>query len=210
MKKTSPTTYKVGSIGEFAAWTKRVICDPPAALDMPKEVVRQRGDGGGRRPGFGGGDGQALSPGNLAVLDAIKRHRPASVRELAILTGRKEASLSRTLKRFVQVGIVAFEDGPHRARVPALVATPFISTSTLPGITAPSGRTGHISQNCRASRGIFRLVPSPRGSQALRIEATLKPAAALLRLNGFHPERQTRLRAGAQTTLRSGSLRSAD
>ncbi len=39
------------------------------------------------------------------------------------LTGRKEASLSRTLKRFAQVGIVAFEDGPRRARVPSLVAT---------------------------------------------------------------------------------------
>jgi predicted transcriptional regulator len=57
------------------------------------------------------------------MLDAIKRHKPASVRELATLTGRKEASLSRTLKRFVQLGIVAFEDGPRRARVPALVAT---------------------------------------------------------------------------------------
>jgi predicted transcriptional regulator len=64
-----------------------------------------------------------LSPGNLAVLDAIKRHRSASVRELASLTGRKEASLSRTLKRFVQAGIVVFEDGPRRARVPTLVAT---------------------------------------------------------------------------------------
>jgi len=64
-----------------------------------------------------------LSPANLAMLDAIKRHKPASVRELAALTGRKEASLSRTLKRFAQLGIVAFEDGPRRARVPALVAT---------------------------------------------------------------------------------------
>jgi len=44
------------------------------------------------------------------------------MRELATLTGRKKASLSRTLKRFAQVGIVAFEDGPSRARVRALVA----------------------------------------------------------------------------------------
>ena len=64
-----------------------------------------------------------LSPGNLAVLDAIRRHKPTSMRELATITGRKEASLSRTLKRFAQLGIVAFEDGPRRARVPALVAT---------------------------------------------------------------------------------------
>lgn len=45
------------------------------------------------------------------------------MRELATLTGRKEASLSRTLKRFAQLGIVAFEDGPRRSRIPALVAT---------------------------------------------------------------------------------------
>jgi predicted transcriptional regulator len=64
-----------------------------------------------------------LSPGNLAMLDAIKRHKPASLRELAMLTGRKEASLSRTLKRFAQLGIVAFEEGPRRSRVPALIAT---------------------------------------------------------------------------------------
>jgi predicted transcriptional regulator len=34
-----------------------------------------------------------------------------------------KASLSRTLNRFAQLGIVVFEDGPRRARVPALVAT---------------------------------------------------------------------------------------
>jgi predicted transcriptional regulator len=46
-----------------------------------------------------------LSPANLAMLDTIERHKPASVRELAALTGRKEASLSRTLKRFAQLGL---------------------------------------------------------------------------------------------------------
>ena len=63
-----------------------------------------------------------LSAGNLAVLAAIRRHKPASVRELARLTGRTEASLSRTLKRFAELGIVAFRDGPHRTRIPALIA----------------------------------------------------------------------------------------
>lgn len=37
MKKTSPATYKVGSLGEFAAWTKRVIRDPEAAGNVPKK-----------------------------------------------------------------------------------------------------------------------------------------------------------------------------
>ena len=125
MKKASPTTYKVGSIGEFAAWTKRVIGDPQAASDHPKRWFDSEATAARAAADQVSAEAMVklLSPGNLAVLDAIKRHRPASVRELAALTGRKEASLSRTLKRFVQVGIVAFEDGPRRARVPALVAT---------------------------------------------------------------------------------------
>jgi predicted transcriptional regulator len=123
MKKTSPTTYKVGSIGEFAAWTKRVICDPQAAREFPKKWFETEEAAARAEQVSAEAMVKLLSPGNLAVLDAIKRHKPASMRELATLTGRKEASLSRTLKRFAQVGIVAFEDGPHRARVPSLVAT---------------------------------------------------------------------------------------
>ena len=123
MKKTSPTTYKVGSIGEFAAWTKRVVCDPKAAREFPKkwfdsEETAARADQVSAEAMV-----KLLSPGNLAVLEAIKRHKPASLRELAALTGRKEASLSRTLKRFAQLGILAFEEGPHRSRVPTLIAT---------------------------------------------------------------------------------------
>ena len=123
MKRTSPTTYKVGSIGEFAAWTKRVVCDPKAAREFPKkwfdsEETAARADQVSAEAMV-----KLLSPSNLAVLEAIKHHKPASLRELAALTGRKEASLSRTLKRFAQLGIVAFEEGPHRSRVPAVIAT---------------------------------------------------------------------------------------
>ena len=123
MKKISPTTYKVGSIGEFAAWTKRVICDPEAARDTPKKWFDSAASAAAAEQVSAEAMVKLLSPGNLAVLDAIRRHRPASMRELATLTGRKEASLSRTLRRFAQLGIVAFEDGPRRARVPAVVAT---------------------------------------------------------------------------------------
>ena len=125
MKKASPTTYKVGSIGEFAAWTKRVICDPQATRDIPKKWFDSEATAAHAAADQVSAEAMVklLSPGNLAVLDAIRRHKPTSMRELATLTGRKEASLSRTLKRFAQLGIVAFEDGPRRARVPALVAT---------------------------------------------------------------------------------------
>jgi predicted transcriptional regulator len=123
MKKTSSTTYKVGSIGEFAAWTKRVVCDPKAACEFPKKWFDSEEAAARAEQVSVEAMVKLLSPGNLAVLDAIKRHKPASLRELAALTGRKEASLSRTLKRFAQLGIVAFGDGPHRSRVPALIAT---------------------------------------------------------------------------------------
>jgi predicted transcriptional regulator len=125
MKKASPTTYNVGSIGEFAAWTKRVICDPQATRDIPKKWFDSEATAAHAVADQVSAEAMVklLSPGNLAVLDAIMRHKPTSMRELATLTGRKEASLSRTLKRFAQLGIVAFEDGPRRARVPALVAT---------------------------------------------------------------------------------------
>jgi predicted transcriptional regulator len=120
MKKTS---FKLGSLGEFAAWTKRVICDPEAARGIPKKWFDSEATAAQAEQVSAEAMVKLLSPANLAMLDAIKRHKPASVRELAALTGRKEASLSRTLKRFAQLGIVAFEDGPRRARVPALVAT---------------------------------------------------------------------------------------
>jgi predicted transcriptional regulator len=123
MKKASRATYKVGSIGEFAAWTKRVVSDPRAALEHPKKWFGSEEAAAHAEQVSAEAMVKLLSPGNLAVLQAIKRHKPGSVRELATLTGRKEASLSRTLKRFAQLGIVAFEDGPRRSRFPALVAT---------------------------------------------------------------------------------------
>ncbi len=123
MKKTSPTTSKVGSLGEFAAWTKRVICDPEAARGVPKKWFDSAATAAQADQVSAEAMVKLLSPANLAMLDAIKRHKPASMRELATLTGRKEASLSRTLKRFAQLGVVAFEDGPRRARIPAVVAT---------------------------------------------------------------------------------------
>jgi predicted transcriptional regulator len=100
-----------------------VIRNPQAAHDFPKQWY-ETGEAAARAEQVSAeAMVKLLSPGNLAVLEAIRRHKPASVRALATLTGRKEASLSRTLKRFAQLGIVAFEEGPHRARAPVLMAT---------------------------------------------------------------------------------------
>lgn len=124
MKKESPTTYRVGSLHEFAEWTKQVVRDPARAQGVPKKWFDSEETA--RKAAADQVSAEAmvklLSPGNLAVLEAIRRHKPASVRELATMTGRKQASLSRTLKRFAELGIVAFHDGPHRTRIPALIA----------------------------------------------------------------------------------------
>lgn len=124
MKKESQTTYKVGTLGEFAAWTRRVVRDPRAARKAPKrwfdsEATARRAAARISAEAMV----KLLSPGNLAVLGAISRRKPASLRELAALTGRTEASLSRTLKRLAHAGIVSLQAGPRRTRVPALIAS---------------------------------------------------------------------------------------
>jgi predicted transcriptional regulator len=124
MKKESPTTYRVGSLREFAEWTKSVVRDPKNADGVSKRWFDSEETAAQAATDQVSAEAMVklLSPGNLAVLEAIRRHKPASVRALATLTGRKEASLSRTLKRFGELGIVSFEDGPHRTRVPVLIA----------------------------------------------------------------------------------------
>ena len=124
MKRASRTTYKVGSLGAFADWTKRVVRDPASARGVPKTWYDSEATSARAATDQMSAEAvvKLLSPGNLAVLAAIRRHQPASVRALATLTGRHEASLSRTLKRFAELGIVALQDGPHRTRVPALIA----------------------------------------------------------------------------------------
>jgi predicted transcriptional regulator len=124
MKEASSTPYKIGSLREFADWTKRVVRDPKAARGVPKKWFD--GEETAARAATRQASAEAmvklLSPGNLAMLEAIRRHSPASLRELATLTGRQEASVSRTLKRFAELGIVRFQDGPHRTRVPEVIA----------------------------------------------------------------------------------------
>jgi predicted transcriptional regulator len=125
MRRESRTTSRIGSIGEFAAWTRRVVRDPRAADRVPKNWFDSdaTADRANREHVSAEGMVKLLSPGNLGLLDAINRHHPASLRELSALTGRKEASPSRTLKRFGEAGIVAFEKGPRGARTPFVIAT---------------------------------------------------------------------------------------
>jgi predicted transcriptional regulator len=117
-------TYKVGSIGEFMRWTKRVVADPAIAGKMPKRwfdsaATAEKALGAKTSPEA---MVKLLSAENLRLLHVIATKRPASVRALATLVRRKESNLSRTLKKMQEAGIVAFEEGAGRTRAPRLVA----------------------------------------------------------------------------------------
>jgi predicted transcriptional regulator len=49
---------------------------------------------------------EVLDENNTKLLDLIEKMKPASVKELAELSGRKPGNLSRTLKTFARYGIV--------------------------------------------------------------------------------------------------------
>ena len=61
-----------------------------------------------------------LTVRNLALLKIIRSKSPHSLTELARLSGRPKASLTRTLKRFVAFGIVNFRKTGGRGKAPAV------------------------------------------------------------------------------------------
>ena len=52
---------------------------------------------------------QVLSDENRALLEVIRTAKPASITELAEMTGRKQGNLSRTLKTMSGYGLVKME-----------------------------------------------------------------------------------------------------
>jgi len=59
---------------------------------------------------------QVLSDENRALLDVIRISRPASISELADITGRKQGNLSRTLKTMCRYGLVKMEKNARSVR----------------------------------------------------------------------------------------------
>jgi predicted transcriptional regulator len=117
-------TYRTGSIGEFMRWTKRVVTDPNAAANQPKRWFDSDATAAKVLGTATSAEAMVklLSEENLVLLHLIAERRPASLRELASLANRKESNLSRTLKKLRSAGIVDFEEGPGRARVPRVTA----------------------------------------------------------------------------------------
>lgn len=63
---------------------------------------------------------KVLSDHNRALLDIIARSAPGSLTELAQLSGRKKANLSRTLRTMERYGLVALRRGDHGRVIPEL------------------------------------------------------------------------------------------
>jgi predicted transcriptional regulator len=61
---------------------------------------------------------KVLSDRNRALLATIAATHPRSVNELAERTGRAPSNVSRTLRTMERYGLVRFEAGEGRARVP--------------------------------------------------------------------------------------------
>jgi predicted transcriptional regulator len=59
---------------------------------------------------------QVLSDENRALLEVIRTARPASISELAGMTGRKQGNLSRTLKTMSRYGLVKMERVDRQVR----------------------------------------------------------------------------------------------
>lgn len=118
-------TYKTGTIGQFMAWTKQVIRDPKVAEGKPKRWFDSEATARAAMDREVSPEAMVklLSPANLRLLSILAKKHPQSVQELADLTGRKQASVSRTLKRLAQAGIVAMTRGKGRELRPELVAT---------------------------------------------------------------------------------------
>lgn len=59
---------------------------------------------------------QVLSAGNRELLRTIAERAPASLDELAEMTGRAKSNLSRTLKKMAEYGLVEMEPEGRRRR----------------------------------------------------------------------------------------------
>ena len=66
-----------------------------------------------------------LTPENRKLLALIAQKQPKSVAALAVLSGRAESNLSRTLAKLQSAGIIRMDDGDGRAKVPSVAIHTF-------------------------------------------------------------------------------------
>ena len=69
---------------------------------------------------------KVLSDRNRELLALIAETKPQSMQELSQVSGRATSNLSRTLKTMEKYGLVAFDDGIGRTRVPRVLYTDIV------------------------------------------------------------------------------------
>jgi predicted transcriptional regulator len=68
---------------------------------------------------------KVLSSGNRELLDIIMSRNPASLDELAVITGRHKSNLSRTLHTMESYGIVRLDPGARGRLIPSVLHSSF-------------------------------------------------------------------------------------
>jgi predicted transcriptional regulator len=116
-------TYKTGTIGEFARWTKRVVADPAVARDTSKRWFDSKETAEKALGTRISAEAMVkLLSANIALLHLIELKKPASIIELAREAHRAAPNLLRTLNKLREAGIIVLERGPGRTRVPRVAA----------------------------------------------------------------------------------------
>lgn len=155
--------YKVGSLGEFMAWTKAVVRDPSLAEGTPDRWFDS--EDGARKtlaqetaaPSVPATTVspeamvKLLSKENLSLIGVIATAKPQSMRQLADMVGRKESNLCRTLKKFERAGLVKFVPGQGRTRAPVLVATKVTLAIDLTGADRSAVAVEHAGNGLAAA-----------------------------------------------------------
>src|SRR4051812_22236322 len=118
---------KTGTFQEFKDYTLAVArgerrVDPSEPKVWVERIEPDNGVGEGVQFASLEAGAKLLSAKNRALLRTIAERQPKSVTELAVLTGRAEQNVLRTLNKLAAAGIVRLDKGDGRARRPVLAA----------------------------------------------------------------------------------------
>ena len=120
-------TRRTGTFEEFKDYTLAVARGERKVEPSEPKIWVERVEGGddaGEGAQFTSLEAGAklLSAKNRALLRMIAERQPKSVTELAVMVGRAEQNVLRTLNKLAAAGIVRLDRGEGRARRPILAA----------------------------------------------------------------------------------------
>jgi predicted transcriptional regulator len=118
------TEHKTGSFEDFKKFTLAVVRGERKVDPAAPKIWVERTEGTDTEIHFQSMEAGAklLSGKNRALLRVIAERNPSSVAELAMMTGRTEQNLMRTLRKLCVAGIVRLDRGEGRAYRPVVAA----------------------------------------------------------------------------------------